>query len=230
MHCGQARELFSDYIAKTTDSALTVILENHLAGCASCREEAEGMRRVWTMLDAMPLAEPPAFFHENAMSRFDALRAGAEETAARKRALWDWRGLFRPRALAYGASVLVLLLTGAEVVQTQRAQIGPVGYVASLFRQAPYAVEIERTSPTTVTLSARVNSMSALDARDGIACKVQVAGRPDISFETRLSADSAAPFALTLPEELANQSVTVEVTFAPAAGEATTLRREVSAQ
>ena len=118
MQCQQARELFSDYVAESMENALAVSLENHLGTCGACREEVAGLRRVWSALEQAPLIEPPMFLHENIMHRLDAARAEAEEAAARKRAVWDWRALFRPRALAYGAAAIVLMLAGVEAVTT----------------------------------------------------------------------------------------------------------------
>jgi hypothetical protein len=137
MLCETAQEHFSDYIAQELDRAMTLSLENHLNSCESCREEVATLRRTWSALEEMPLVEPPMFFHENLMSRLATEQAQVEEAAASRRAPWDWRALFRPRQLAFGAMALVILLAGAEVVQTQRAALGPIGWVVRLFRPAP---------------------------------------------------------------------------------------------
>src|SRR5947209_1672150 len=100
MQCQHAHELFSEYVAGHLDRALTVTIDNHLSQCAGCREDVAGLRRVWTNLNEMPAVELPPFFHENLMHRLDAELTSQETTAARRRALWDWRVLFRPRALA----------------------------------------------------------------------------------------------------------------------------------
>jgi hypothetical protein len=127
MQCQHARELFSDYVEKTLDRALSVSLENHLETCSACREEVEGLRHVWTMLDEMPLEEPSLYFHENVMSRLDAERAAVEETAARKRAFWDWKAWFRTPALAYGVALLVILIVGTG--GAQMAGLNPIGSI-----------------------------------------------------------------------------------------------------
>jgi hypothetical protein len=138
MQCQHARELFSDYVAEAIDSALAISLENHLSSCASCQEEVEGLRRVWATLEQAPLVETPAFFHENVMSRIEAARAEAEDAAARKRAFWDWRALFRPRTLAFGAAAAILLLACVEVVQqTRPAALGPLGVIIRWLQPAP---------------------------------------------------------------------------------------------
>lgn len=134
MQCQHAQELFSDYVAGETDRALTVSLDNHLTTCAACRETVEGLRRVWSTLDALPEVETPLYFHENIMHRLDTEIAQAEEATSRKRALWDWRALFRPRSMALAVTSLALVLICADVVQTQRAELGPLHWIMSIFR------------------------------------------------------------------------------------------------
>jgi len=132
----QAQDLFSDYVAGELDRALTVSLENHLATCAESREEVASLREVWGVLDGMPEIEPPRYFHENIMGRLAIEAEKEEEAAARKRSVWDWRSLFRSRSrtIAYGAAVLVLLLTSVEAVRTYRSEIGPFSWVLSALR------------------------------------------------------------------------------------------------
>src|SRR5207249_2865447 len=117
---------------------------NHLAACKGCRETVEDLRQAWAMLDQMPVVEPPPLFHANLMSRLTEEQGEAEAAAKRPAVGWDWRGLFRPRALAFAATILVLLMAGAEVVQTQRAALGPLGWVVSLFRPAPAPLQTAR--------------------------------------------------------------------------------------
>ncbi|MCS6775567.1 MAG: zf-HC2 domain-containing protein [Chloroherpetonaceae bacterium] len=134
MQCQTAQELFSDYIAQELDRAMTLSLEHHLSACPACRDEVAALRRTWQALDRMPRVDLPPYFHENLISRIVAEQARVEQEAAARRAAWDWRWLFRPRQLAFGAAALALVLASAEVIQTQRAALGPVGWVTSLFR------------------------------------------------------------------------------------------------
>jgi hypothetical protein len=142
MQCDHAQELFSDYVTGEIDRALTVSIENHLSVCKDCRETVEDLRRAWAMLDQMPVVEPPPQFHANLMSRLAEAQVQAE--VARPSAGWDWRTLFRPRALAFAATILILLMASAEVVQTQRAALGPLGWVMNLFRPAPNLLQTAR--------------------------------------------------------------------------------------
>lgn len=127
MQCENAQELFSDYVAGEMDRALTVSLENHLNACAQCREKVAGLRSVWKTLNEMPVIEPPVLLHANIMERLDAERA--KEIESPRRAVWDWRSLFRPRTLAFAATAVIVLLAGTEVFQAQRAELGPLGAI-----------------------------------------------------------------------------------------------------
>src|SRR6478736_4525222 len=137
MQCDHAQELFSDYVTGEIDRALTVSIENHLSACKDCRDTVEDLKQAWAMLDQMPVVEPPPQFHATLMSRLAEEQAQAEVTAVRPAAGWDWRALFRPRTLAFAATILILLMASAEVVQTQRAALGPLGWVMSMLRPTP---------------------------------------------------------------------------------------------
>ncbi|HZT41746.1 MAG TPA: zf-HC2 domain-containing protein [Chthonomonadaceae bacterium] len=142
MQCEHAQELFSDYLAGEMDRALAVSMENHLAACAVCREEVAGLRRVWSALDEMPVVDPPPHFHEDLMRRLEVERAPV--VAMPRPQTWDWRALFRPRQLAYAATVLIFLLAGAEVIQSRRAELGPISWILQSLH-ATHAVRANAT-------------------------------------------------------------------------------------
>lgn len=226
MQCRYAQELFSEYIAQSLDSALTVTLENHLATCAACREEAEGLRLVWDEMDRLPLQEPPAFFHENIMSRIDAAQAEAEAAVAQKRAMWDWRALFRPRSLAFGAMALILMLACVEAVQTERAEIGPIGYLVRLLHPAP-APTVHLAAPRAdlflkddgsaeaVDLVLRVDRVPAADAAvGGVDCRATIEGSADV-FQARVSADRITILRLPFTRDDARVTVTLSPIGSP---------------
>ena len=122
MQCQQANEFFSDYIERTLDSALTVSVDNHLVACASCREEIEGLRSLWTELVRMPVIEAPVALHAGILSVLDVHLAetSRETTASRVPSFnWDLSQLFRPRTLAYAAVLIVFVLGGLKVMGTQ---------------------------------------------------------------------------------------------------------------
>jgi len=230
MHCTDVLEFSSDYIAGQMDRALAVSLENHLASCSECRERIEGLRHVWTTLDQMPTVDPPPFFHENLMSRITAEQTQAEEEAARKRALWDWRALFRPRALAMAASVVALLFIGMEGLHSQGAALDPIGALLHLLHRTPapvYELQASRAEwmanangggVLTLHLQARANTLTIRS----VQCKV---ARPDGHEVTVPEADptvtSDKETTLTVLLDAPPTGSTVTVKVSPAEGPAT---------
>src|SRR5947209_2154263 len=126
MKCEHAQEFLSEYVTGEMDRALAVSLENHLAVCEPCTETVEGLRGLWLTLDDMPLIEPPASFHASLMDRIAAEQIREERAARAPIRVPAWRGVMQPRVFAYAAVAIVLLL-GAELVQVQRAALGPLG-------------------------------------------------------------------------------------------------------
>ena len=147
MQCQHVHENLSDYVAGQLDRALAVTLENHVNQCASCREEVADFRRVWSLLDDLPAVDTPLYFHENLMHRVNVELDGIEAASASRRAPWNWRTLFQPRALAAAAAILIVVLGGIGYVSTQRAAIGPFGQWSVATPQAAGAT-VEFQQPT----------------------------------------------------------------------------------
>lgn len=62
MKCEEvSRELIA-YLDRRANSAERQEVEGHLATCAPCRARAEEFRKVWTVLDEMPVEEPSLGF------------------------------------------------------------------------------------------------------------------------------------------------------------------------
>ena len=134
MQCQQANEYLSDYVDRALDPALTVSVDNHVAACAACRENVDGMRRMWTQLNAMPQATPPAFLHSAIMDALDAHQT-AEQPSSRPKSVLR-AAAFTPRAFAYAAALLILALGSLEVVHSQRASFDPLGVLLQVIHAA----------------------------------------------------------------------------------------------
>jgi anti-sigma factor RsiW len=136
MQCEHAQEFLSEYVTGEMDRALAVTLENHLTACNACTEAVEGLRQLWRTLDQMPTVEPPPTFHAALMERISLEQAQEQRAARAPVRAPSWRRVFQPQVFAY-AAVAVLLLVGAELVQVQRAALGPVGAIVSILHPAP---------------------------------------------------------------------------------------------
>ncbi len=110
MKCETAQELFSDYCEGALQRAMTMTLENHLGECSQCRSEVEGLKTVWSTLDAAEVIEPPANFRETVWAKIDAYEKQAASLRP-ARSGFALKSLFTQRALAWaGAAVVVLVL------------------------------------------------------------------------------------------------------------------------
>lgn len=136
MQCDLAQQFFSDYVTGTVDSALLVTLEHHLATCEGCRETVSELKSLWSTLDQMPVVEPSPNFHSALMERIYEQQNGLERPIVVPRKAWNWRRIFQPTVLAYAATAIILL-TSVELVQIQRASLGPIGLIASLIARSP---------------------------------------------------------------------------------------------
>jgi len=133
MQCVHAQEFFSEYVSGQMDPALALSLEQHLAGCGDCTTSVEGLRQVWLTLDSMSIVDPPENLHASIMNRISSEQIREERAAVR---LPSWRSLVQPRAFAYAAAAMVLLV-GAEFVQVQRASLGPIGLLLNVIHPSP---------------------------------------------------------------------------------------------
>ena len=143
MKCEDAIELFSDLVCDSIEPALGQSLQNHLSTCTDCRDCLASFQLVWNSLDDLPVVDPPQYFHENLMNRVNAAVDAAEAAEARKRL--DWRAIFKPRTLAYAASIVALLLAGLGGLHASKAALDPIGSLIHLFEPAP--------APTVMQLS-----------------------------------------------------------------------------
>jgi hypothetical protein len=115
MRCERAQELFSEYYEGSIQTALSVPLEGHLQACSACREEFDGLKHVWPILDTAPVVEPPAGFRAAVWQRIDA------EEARRATERWplfrfDWRALFPRPALGWAAAAAAVIVLSGVVV------------------------------------------------------------------------------------------------------------------
>jgi hypothetical protein len=74
MNCDDARKYFVDVWRGARD--VPAELEEHLAGCAACREEMDELGRVWNRLEALPDPEPSAHLREVFYTRLSNYREG----------------------------------------------------------------------------------------------------------------------------------------------------------
>lgn len=131
MRCERAQELFSEYCEGAIQAALRVPLESHLAACARCREEVDGLRHVWTVLDSAPRMEAPAGFRASVWQRIDSQETSRSSRSWLQGILPQWKDAFMRRPYAWAAGAGILLVLASAVVP---GRYTPAGLLAGLFR------------------------------------------------------------------------------------------------
>jgi hypothetical protein len=125
MQCDRAQEFFSDYLERTLDRPMTIALESHLAGCASCREGVEALQAVCFALDSVPEVEPPADGAWRVMMKLREERARVLEAERRKAPTFlDWLRSLNPMGVAMGAGLATLIIGGMLLVPNLGGMVG----------------------------------------------------------------------------------------------------------
>ncbi len=73
MQCRDICEMLSPYIDGMLESSQVVQVEEHIAGCASCRLEYEKLRAAVEMVRGLPEVLPPVEFHDNLRRKLQSL-------------------------------------------------------------------------------------------------------------------------------------------------------------
>jgi anti-sigma factor RsiW len=98
MKCEDVSNELIAYLDRRANSAERQEVEEHLVGCATCRTRAEEFRKLWTVLDEVPVLEPSAAFDARVRERI------ASEPQRR----WFARLVPQPR-LAFSVALLAVL-------------------------------------------------------------------------------------------------------------------------
>lgn len=122
--CDEIKTRLADHAVGLLDAQERAEVERHVEGCAACQRELRALQRTGTLLNAMPLEEPPPGLW-NAVRR--EIEAPTCEPAG---ALW--REIFRLPRLAY-AGLAAAAVVAAAVMLTQHrppdAEVEEVNYI-----------------------------------------------------------------------------------------------------
>lgn len=211
MQCDRAQEFFSDYLERTLDRPLTIALESHLAGCASCREEVESLQAICYALDTVPEVEPPKDGAWQVMAQLRAERAKQyEEQRNKPPTFLQWLRSLNPLSVAMGASLATFVIGGTLVfnyfgASPDRLAILPVpgrtsraAVPAAPGAEMP-AIQVQYGNPATSGQQLTVRVTPAVDLPDG-QVRVIGAGLP-VESVAKGSMRQGAPldFPLTIP-------------------------------
>lgn len=102
MQCIEVRDKLADYSVGLLSERERRAIQEHLDGCASCRQELRALERVDRLLDAVPLEEPPAHLWQSIRSRIEAQPQPVRPSF--------WRNWFTLPRLALGGAIAATLL------------------------------------------------------------------------------------------------------------------------
>jgi hypothetical protein len=105
MECERVREDFVERLTGTLDAERSRTIDQHLAGCASCRAETERMREMWAELATLRVPAPGGA--GGRVARLIGARASSESRAAASRPSRV------PRVLASTGALAAALVVGA---------------------------------------------------------------------------------------------------------------------
>jgi predicted anti-sigma-YlaC factor YlaD len=175
--CDEIRAATPDYLTSELDAAAMAAVKSHMAECAPCRGELQGLSETWTRLRVKDEARPSPALRARFYTMLEAYPRDPEKhlTAVAKRPVvqwWEW-------ALRPAAALLILAI---GVVVGVRIKSGPAG--------APPGEDMVRMSHEIASLRqqvslALINQTSAGERLRGVALVSQVQ-HPDPSLVNSL--------------------------------------------
>ncbi len=116
MNCSKVKIKFPDYLTGDLDSEAVEILQDHVAGSASCRRELEELTSTWTQLGVLPEEQPGPNVRKNFYTMLESYK---EELEKEKSFIFNFRNIWeklRPARPVYQlAFTIVFLVMGFTV-------------------------------------------------------------------------------------------------------------------
>jgi predicted anti-sigma-YlaC factor YlaD len=175
--CREMRQLLGVYVVGAIDPAERAVVEEHLAECASCRDELAGLASLPAMLSRVPPADverlslAPSGLPDMAEPPAELLNSLLRKVSAKRRTRM-WRG-----ALAVAASAAIAAGT-ATLVATQLATPQPASggsdVAAGVNARTHVAAVVDYTTTPWSSTAMRVG-VSGI--RPGTACQFWVVGK-----------------------------------------------------
>jgi hypothetical protein len=124
MTCEKAKEQFADYLVGDIEPAAEAEIRGHIASCASCREELEGLSAVWVKLGVLPQEQPSGRLRADFYAMLEDYK---RKPANRFTAFWKEFWSFRKPAYGFSFGLALLVVgVGAGVFLTNGSGSGKV--------------------------------------------------------------------------------------------------------
>jgi hypothetical protein len=109
MNCDEFQEQLSDYLERALGGAQTAVVEEHLAGCPPCREEAELLVEIIAQVAALPPVDPPLGFAQRVMAQVRELET--------EPGYWQWFvSALRQNIPIQGAALVTVAVLGTYLL------------------------------------------------------------------------------------------------------------------
>ncbi len=113
MKCSFDKDQFTRLLTDPPDEVRRIELEQHLAGCAECREEFGSVQKLWNLMGDVPAQEPPASLRVNFQTMLNTYKGALEERKTTKENfIAGIRQLFTPQPRFQSAYSIVLVVLG----------------------------------------------------------------------------------------------------------------------
>jgi predicted anti-sigma-YlaC factor YlaD len=153
--CAQARKAIQEQLDGTAEARLVTWLDEHLAGCRSCRMEQAWLGATVTSLGTLTQIEPEPDFVSGVLRKCQTARA------------------HRERRLAWPAGVLVTLTAALVLLGVRALDLSAAG---EALRQLAQGVGASLRPLAAATTSMALSGLRALEALTGSAFTVLWAG------------------------------------------------------
>jgi hypothetical protein len=206
MNCVRANQLICDSLLGALAPEDRRQLDEHLAGCAACREEATGVEKLWQDLGDLEESQP-SVPSDRLTRRFRLALADFEADLAASRgpslAEW-WSGMWSARPAWQAAFAAAMLLVGIFVgagLTSGRASRGEVEQLRSEINDMSRAVTVSLLRHQSASERLRAVSWSRrAGSDDRVLAALLDSARHDPNVNVRLAAvDALAAYADSVP-------------------------------
>ena len=123
MICDEARDLFSEYLRGELDYGLQSGIKDHLDACKQCRADIALLEQTWTMLDEMPMVDPPADLRHNVVVQAARIKFQQENLLKPKSALLSVIDLIIPDKQRWGMAAIAATIIFALFLKLPQTAI-----------------------------------------------------------------------------------------------------------
>lgn len=206
MHCETVKEMLWAYLEQETTAEEAVKIEEHLVGCAVCREEYDAQKEILGMLSNLPEEELPEGYHEELMQKIQAEAKLVPITAKKKK-----QPIWRQWGMIAAAVLMVIAAGGMEGLLSMREGQQTAVEQARMMQAADTSAETaEDTADAEVLLDTveEIPTENRKSAAAGMEKETKNTGRKAVKVQTANDAETVVEGNGDIPETAAETAGT----------------------